>query len=526
MWEKRKKNKRSRRRKGSGARIKDSTCARLSNCEEGPQPVETSVYLSAASETHGAAPEMIDERTDLGHPAADRAPAPEKSGNGGLFVPLDVPKSIDGSSPNRRIQQREGRSPDYRREANRKLQEHRRFQNQLPVSQRPSKKLRDECSMGSPPPGDVFDMDSLNTTADSISPDSSFAQDLTYDIVVDEEPRRRTDKKFTFGLNFAESALKPKAATRVRKVSEESRSLVSEEESDPHSNPGSSALQLSVCISSGSFEALAPCSIDVEDLIKCPDSSMDIVSFSYIPGSHKILTSSGNMSHEQEALRVVVSSRVETPVGNHSSYIRSPRLETWGRKPAAIVSPMKTPALSKAPPSQVVHGLRSALSTYERVVQILKKKLDEFSKNNTSSTEALATELVAEKNDNQKLENTVNTLEQAVQSTMLRMGEVRSANSELREVVQSQLDTLTQYKSQIEDLQFEKDQMRASHEKYVEQCDERLRREKHASEKQAALMRAQMEMKNMELDRLQHEAKIMKDQLAAFQKVINDLQQY
>ena len=96
-----------------------------------------------------------------------------------------------------------------------------------------------------------------------------------------------------------------------------------------------------------------------------------------------------------------------------------------------------------------------------------------------------------------------------MQSTMLRMGEVRSANSELREVVQSQLDTLTQYKSQIEDLQFEKEQIKASHENYVSQCEEKIQREKRNLEKQAALMRAQTEMKNMELDRLQHEAKIL-----------------
>lgn len=52
---------------------------------------------------------------------------------------------------------------------------------------------------------------------------------------------------------------------------------------------------------------------------------------------------------------MVVSSRVEPydePVDNHSSYVRSPRLETWGRKPAAIVSPMRTPALSKAVQTQ------------------------------------------------------------------------------------------------------------------------------------------------------------------------------
>lgn len=103
----------------------------------------------------------------------------------------------------------------------------------------------------------------------------------------------------------------------------------------------------------------------------------------------------------------------------------------------------------------------------------------------------------------------MNTLEKAVQSTMLRMGEIRNANSELRDVVQSQLDSLTQYKSQIEDLHFEKDQLRANHESYVAQCEERIRREKHMLEKQAALMRAQMEMKNMELERLHHEAKIM-----------------
>lgn len=68
---------------------------------------------------------------------------------------------------------------------------------------------------------------------------------------------------------------------------------------------------------------------------------------------------------------MVVSCRVETldepaaaaaiaaAADNHSSYIRSPRLEAWGRKPAAIVSPLRTPALSKAVQTQSLPNIDS-----------------------------------------------------------------------------------------------------------------------------------------------------------------------
>ncbi|OQR71986.1 hypothetical protein BIW11_01389 [Tropilaelaps mercedesae] len=109
---------------------------------------------------------------------------------------------------------------------------------------------------------------------------------------------------------------------------------------------------------------------------------------------------------------------------------------------------------------------------------------------------------------------------------MCRMGEIRSANGELREVVQTQLDMLAHYKNQIEDLAFEKDQLTMSTKELELATEEMLRRERHTLDKQAALLRAQMEMKNMEIERLQQEARIMREQLSSCQKVINDLQQY
>lgn len=279
------------------AQTKEDESSESRSVENKPQPTPDTAWLCRVTEAnreicHAAATVVQDsDQTDPSVPP--RFVSPETAENGGLFIPLDA-DIPDHLNPSQKIRQRKSRSPDYRSEATRKLQEHRRFQHQLPVSQRPSKKLREECSMTSPVPGDGYDMDSLNTTCDSISPDTSFAQDLTYDIV--DEPKTPQKKLFTFGLEAAEAALKPKPAARPRKQSEESPSLASEEETDPQCYPGGAALQLSVSISNGSNDSLAPCSMNVEDLVRCLDSSNDLLSFSYVPGTHKIFVPSENVS--------------------------------------------------------------------------------------------------------------------------------------------------------------------------------------------------------------------------------------
>ncbi|XP_022651574.1 uncharacterized protein LOC111246361 isoform X2 [Varroa destructor] len=384
--------------------------------------------------------------------------------------------------------------------------------------------------------------DSLDTTADSISPDNSLIQDITYDIVNKERIQPMKSKKFTFGLEipttepltvvsttFETSPIAPEMAlnasyTVEKNVSEESLPLTSELEED---HPRSPSVQLSVSLLTPSNfeEPVKPVLMDLSTLIstsmesgqqivKCVES--ELMSFVYLVDDQTVVALDKALQElPAGACRITLSYRVEPldgpdtlPLDARNLCTRSPWLEAsssslsantvgspssclsgrHGQKPAAIVSPMKPAMISRLSQTEVLHG--DALEGYRL------------------------------------LEQSVSNLERTIQSTMSRMGEIRSANSELREIVQSQLDMLTEYKTQIEDLTFEKDQLITGKRELEEATEDTLRRERCSLDKQAALLRAQMEMKNMEIERLQQEARIMREQLSSCQKVINDLQQY
>lgn len=71
--------------------------------------------------------------------------------------------------------------------------------------------------------------------------------------------------------------------------------------------------------------------------------------------------------------------------------------------------------------SNVVDDLRLALTTYAEVVTVLKRRFDDFSKNNSRSTEALAKELLTEKTRNHKVKQGIRP--RPLRSTSRAIGE-------------------------------------------------------------------------------------------------------
>ena len=172
--------------------------------------------------------------------------------------------------------------------------------------------------------------------------------------------------------------------------------------------------------------------------------------------------------------------------------------------------------------SNIVESQAKALVTYEQVVKKLidarRKKLE-----NPDEDSKLKDRLGEERVRNERLEDAVRSMERSMHSTLMRMQEFRTANEDLRKVVEEQQAALVDTRTELDGCQkqWQEDVSLRDEEKQKLEAD--LDEAARTHEKAVSMLKLQLQAKESEIESLNMQNSIARKEVDSLRSLVNSM---
>lgn len=163
-----------------------------------------------------------------------------------------------------------------------------------------------------------------------------------------------------------------------------------------------------------------------------------------------------------------------------------------------------------------------ALSTYGEVVKKLfeerRKKLE-----NADEDSKLKCRLNEERVRNERLEDAVKSMELSMHSTLMRMQEFRTANEDLRKVVEEQQTALIDTRTELEEGQRKWQEDVTLRDEEKQKLEAHLEETSRAQEKAVSMLNLQLQAKESEIESLNMHLSISRKEVDSLKNVVKSM---